>query len=634
MIVGTAGHIDHGKTALVKALTGVDTDRLAEEKARGITIDLGYAYTAMASGEILGFVDVPGHERFIHNMLAGATGIDCVLLVVAADDGIMPQTVEHLQIADLLGISHGAVALTKSDRVDAERLAAVGQDLHSLLDGTRMADAPIFPVSAVSGVGVPALRSFLEEAAATVSARAPGGGFRLAVDRCFTVAGAGTVATGTVFSGQVAQGDHLLLSPSGRPVRVRGIHAQNRAAETAHIGQRCALNLAGVEKPQVQRGDWVLAPELHRPTLHLDVWLTLLASETAALRQATRVHVHVGTHHTTGRVTLLQRESLGPGHGTLARLVLERPTSAVRGDRCILRDASAMRTVAGGLVLDAHPPARGRRSAQRLAALTAWQQTDPQAMLRALLQISPVGVDLGEFAANANLTGAEADRLCLAPAVLRVEGPKPVVFTPFHWASLRRTVIETLQQTHSETPDALGLNAEQLRLRTAPRLDRSIFARLLSELLEAGECVRDGSWWHLPGHQITLGDGEEALWRRVAPRLTETPFQPPRVRDIARALTLEEATVRRLLTRVARGGQVYKLAHDHYFDRAAVVRLSDIFRELAREAPDGGVTAASFRDRIDTGRKLAVQILEYFDRVGLTRRLKDTHRLRDESLRF
>ncbi|QSA96163.1 selenocysteine-specific translation elongation factor [Methylococcus sp. EFPC2] len=690
MIVGTAGHIDHGKTALVKALTGVDADRLAEEKARGITIDLGYAYTPLANGDILGFVDVPGHERFIHNMLAGVTGIDFALLVVAADDGPMPQTLEHLQILDLLGIRRGAVALTKTDLVEADRIAEVAEEICVLLEGTELAGSPVFPVSAVTGSGMAELRAHLETAAqnlgertgrsaieirnplplgegrvrvkaldiSTISSRTSsadaltptplsegeglnspasttrGGCFRFAIDRCFTVAGAGTVVTGTVFSGRVAVGDKLLLSPSGRPVRVRGIHAQNRPAEMGLVGQRCALNLADVDKQQVQRGDWVLAPELHLPTTRLDVRLKLLAGEAHSLKHWTPVHVHLGAFHATGRVALLRDEPLQPGDSALAQLVLDKPTCAVHGDRFVLRDASALHTLAGGWVLDAQPPQRGRRSVQRLDILSTWELPAPKLQLQALLAASPNGVDLRAFAANANLTAAEMAGLRQNLELSLVEGTKPLAFAPDHWAALRQAVIETLRKEHEDVPDSLGLNAEQLRLRAAPRLDRAAFAQVLAELLEDGECARDGSWWHLPGHRITLSESDEALWQRIAPLLLEQPFQPPRVRDIARAEALEEAAVRKLLIQVACMGQVYKVAHDHYFDRTAVAQLADIVRDLARQAPDGAVAAAEFRDRIATGRKLAIHILEYFDRIGLTRRLGDAHRLRNHGLQL
>ncbi|WP_045224593.1 selenocysteine-specific translation elongation factor [Methyloterricola oryzae] len=634
MIVGTAGHIDHGKTGLVKALTGVDADRLAEEKARGITIDLGYAYTPLAGGDILGFVDVPGHEKFIHNMLAGTTGIDFALLVVAADDGPMPQTLEHLQILDLLGVSRGAVALSKCDRVDAGRIGQVTVEIQDLLKGTTLAASPVFPLSAATGQGVEALKAHLESAAASLDTQAVRGGFRLAIDRCFSVAGAGTVVTGTVFSGRVRVGERLLLSPSGLPVRVRGIHAQNRPAEVGRAGQRCALNLADVEKARIQRGDWVLTPELHQPTARLDVRLRLLPSEGKPLRYWTPVHVHLGAFHATARVALLRDEPLEPGSNALAQLVLDRPTGAVHGDRAVLRDASALRTIAGGHVLDAQAPARGRRSPQRLEVLAAWEQPGLEAMLTALLAASPQGLSLKSFALNANLTCEELNRLLDAMDLRRVGGIRPVAFEHEHWSALCRAVLETLSLHHVTEPDSLGLNSEQLRLRCAPRLDRAGFVEVLTVLFSGGFCARDGSWWHLPGHEIVLAEKDEALWQRLFPLLAAQPFQPPRVRDIARSESLEEGAVRRLLSQAARLGRLHRVAHDHYFDRAAVAQMADIVRNLAREAPDGAVTAAAFRDRIGTGRKLAIHILEYFDRCGLTRRTGDVHRIRSDSLQF
>ncbi|MEK7206452.1 MAG: selenocysteine-specific translation elongation factor, partial [Pseudomonadota bacterium] len=328
MIIGTAGHIDHGKTALIKALTGVDADRLKEEKARGITIDLGYAYAPLPDGEVLGFIDVPGHERFVHNMLAGVTGIDAVLLVVAADDGVMPQSREHLDILDLLGVTQGIVALTKIDRVSPERLIEVQAEIEQLLGGTGLTGSPVFPVSSIHGDGVGALRTHLQLAAATAQARANDGRFRLAVDRCFTLAGSGTVVTGTVFAGRVRVGDKLLVSPAGREVRVRGIHAQNRAAEQGEAGQRCALNLAGVEKNDIARGDWVLDPAAHAPTSRFDAQLHVPVSATRTLRHWTPVHVHLGSTDVMAHVSILAGTNIEPGASGFVQLVLEQPVGA------------------------------------------------------------------------------------------------------------------------------------------------------------------------------------------------------------------------------------------------------------------------------------------------------------------
>ena len=402
MIVGTAGHIDHGKTSLVKALTGVDADRLKEEKARGITIDLGYAYQVLPGGEVLGFIDVPGHEKFIHNMLAGATGIDHVLLVIAADDGPMPQTLEHLAILGQLGLTRGVVALTKIDRVDAARRAAASEEVRGLLAGSLQAGFAILPVSAVTGEGMSALRAHLQgaaERAALIANSHQDSPFRLAIDRSFTLAGIGTVVTGTVFDGQVAVGDRLMISPLGLEVRVRSLHAQNRQATSGTRGQRCALNIVApqLDRRQIERGQWLLAPALHAPTQRLDARLALLPSEARPLQHWTPVHVHLGAAHVQGRVALLQEAALQAGASALVQLVLDQPVGALHGDHFILRDQSAQRTLGGGLVLDASPPERGRRKPQRAAWLAALEAATPQAALAQLLAVSPVGIDLAWF---------------------------------------------------------------------------------------------------------------------------------------------------------------------------------------------------------------------------------------------
>lgn len=353
MLIGTAGHIDHGKTTLVHALTGIDTDRLPEEKRRGITIELGYAYLPLPGGDasparVIGFVDVPGHEKFVPTMLAGASGIDFALLIVAADDGPMPQTREHLQILNLLGIRRGAVALTKADRASPERLADVSAQIHALLAGGCLAGAPIFPVSTLTGAGVDALRSHLVEAARALPARAAEGDFRLAVDRVFTLAGAGTIVAGTVHAGQVAVGDSLRLAPSGPAARVRSLHVQNRKADRGQAGQRCALNLAGLAVDDIRRGDWLTGQSTPLPAQRLDIALTLAADAPRALAHGAVVQIHHGTRQLGGRVALLdaalEKSGLAPGSHGLAQLVADVPLHACRGDLVVLRDAHGQNT--------------------------------------------------------------------------------------------------------------------------------------------------------------------------------------------------------------------------------------------------------------------------------------------------
>ena len=633
MIIGTAGHIDHGKTSLVKALTGVDADRLPEERARGITLDLGYAYAPLPDGQVLGFVDVPGHERLVHNMLAGATGIDFVLLVVAADDGPMPQTREHLQIIDLLGLTRGAIALTKVDRVPGARMDEVGQEIGALVASSGLADAPVFPVSAVTGEGVAALRQHLDQACAAMRTRSDAGYFRLAIDRCFTLKGAGTVVTGTAHSGRVQVGEELMLSPPSLRVRVRSIHAQDRPTDAGKAGQRCALNLSGpgFDKAIVRRGNWLLAPEVHAPTQRVDVRLRLLASEARPLAHWTPVHFHLGAIDVTARVALLEGDALAPGSARLAQIVLDKPVGALHGDRFVLRDQSATRTLGGGMVLDPFPPQRGRRAAPRLEMLQAWDTADPVVALQKLLQTSALGVDLRHFRIAWNLDEAQLGELLICLPIRRVDdGGNLFAVDAIHWTRLLARIEAALAAEHERAPDMVGVGRERLRRLTDPALMQPIFDAALRELVGAQRLAQSGSWLHHPQHQVKLTLADEALWGKVYPLLESQPFQPPRVRDLARTLLMSEEEMRQFLKRTARLGLVYPVAHDHYFSRRAVGELAAIVREL--NAEDGAATASRFRDRIDTGRKLAIHVLEFFDRVGYTRRVGDTHLLRQPAL--
>ncbi len=633
MIIGTAGHIDHGKTALIKALTGVDADRLKEEKERGITIDLGYAFCPLPNGAVLGFIDVPGHERFVHNMLAGATGVDFVLLVVAADDGVMPQTREHLEIIDLLGVKSGAVALTKIDRVEPARVAAVRAEIEALLRGTALAGSPVFALSSMTGDGVPALRAHLEAVAASPPpAGAADGCFRLAVDRCFTLSGSGTVVTGTVFSGSVGVGDHLLVSPPGWEVRVRSLHAQNRAAERGAAGQRCALSLAGVEKKDIARGDWVLDPAVHAPTARFDASLTLPPSAERALRHWTPVHVHLGAAEVMGRISLLQAAGIEPGGRGRAQIVLDRPIGALHGDRFILRDQSAQQTLAGGVVLDPFAPARKVRTPARLAVLAALERSTMSEALRQLLDDAPAGVDLSWFARSFNLRAKAAETLYreIPMVVFSVAGAGRFGFSPLRWEATQQAVLAALAAEHAHAPEILGLEGRRLRRLATPDLPWETFTALIDQMLAGRRVARHGPWLHLPEHRITLTGAEEKLWRAVAPLLRATPFQPPWVRDLARTLAAPEPQVRSLLQRVTMLGDTYEVMHDRFFTREAIAELARLVLELA--ADNGEVTAAEFRDRIGTGRKIAIRILEYFDKTGFSRRVGDAHCVRDPAL--
>ena len=627
MIVGTAGHIDHGKTALVKALTGIDADRLAEEKRRGITIDLGFAYQPIEGSEILGFIDVPGHERFVHTMLAGVSGIDVVMLVVAADDGVMPQTREHLQIIDLLGLSRGVVALTKRDLVDADRLAAVTAEIRALLAGTSLAGAEILPVSSVTCEGIADLALWLQ-LAASEPGRATKGRFRLSVDRSFTIAGAGTVVTGTVFSGSARSGDSVLVSPAGLEARIRGLRAQNREAEAGAAGQRVALNLVGprIDKEAIQRGDWVLDPAVHRPTDRLDVHLKLLASEPKPIRHWLPVHLHLAAAHSTGRIALLEAETLAPGSEALAQLVLEKPIGALSGDHFVLRDQSAQRTIGGGYVLDPFPPARGRRTPERRAWLAAERAADPATALAGLLALDPGIVDLDAFRRRHNLTPAEAEAVEVGGALVAAGAWG---FAAQRWTSLRQLSLEALKAFHEKNPELPGLQAEKLRQALPLRLPVPAFAALAEALVRAKVLVLDGVWYRLPGHSAKLQPEDERIWTRIRPMLSGAQrFKPPRVRDIGQDLGIAEVKVRSLMKRLSRMGQVVEIAQDHYFRTPVVAEMIAIADRLAKADAAGAFSAAAFRDTVDNGRKVAIQVLEFFDRHGVTTRRGDLRTVR------
>lgn len=617
MIIGTAGHVDHGKTALVKALTGVDTDRLAEEKRRGITIDLGYAY----QGE-LGFVDVPGHERFVHTMLAGACGIDTALLVVALPEGIRPQTREHLQILSLLGIGNGVVALTMAD-IAADRIPDVGAAVQALLAGTKLAGAPMVPVSALTGQGIDDLRGAL--LAAGGAPRDTAGYPRLAVDRAFTLSGAGLVVTGTLVAGRIAAGDRLLLSPAGLELRVRGLHAQNRPAETAAAGQRVALNITGprLSKESVARGDWVLHPALHAPTASLDARVTLLDDAPRPLRPETEVHLHTGAAHVMARLALLDAHRLEAGETALARLTLRQPVGVLAGDRIVLRDSGATRTLGGGVVLDPFPPRRGRRTPARLAQLAALETADTDEALRGLLAVAPGWTGEAAFLRARNVEEAARPRLLTAAGALAAGG---LILSRAAFDGLRQAVLAALAAQHRSAPELPGLQPERLRQAILGRPPAAAFAGILAALLQEAVIEQDGPWLRLPGHRISLSPQDERIWTAARPMLAAERFRPPRVRDIAHSVQIPEPVVRATLKRLQRMGQLVEIAQDHFFLRETVAEMAAIAAAVAEQ--EGVLTAALFRDRLDNGRKVAIQILEFFDKAGVTLRSGDLRRVR------
>jgi selenocysteine-specific elongation factor len=630
MIIGTAGHIDHGKTTLVRALTGVDTDRLKEEKARGISIELGYAYTPLAGDDVLGIIDVPGHERLVHTMVSGACGIDFALLVVAADDGVMPQTREHLAILELLGVSLGAVALTKADRVDNSRLQEVQAEVAAALSSTALSDAPVFPLNATApdDPGTELLRRYLHETAARFPVRHDQRLFRLAVDRVFSLSGHGTVVTGTVFSGQISTGDTVVIMPSGAQVRVRSIHAQNRPSNSGHVGQRCALNLAGIETSAIARGNWLADPRAFVPANRIDVRLKLLPGDSSRrLTSWAPLHVHLGTGHHVAHVVPLDSTGLSAGESARVQLVFDKPVCATAGDRFIVRDAQATHTVGGGVVLDPSAPSRKRRSPERLRWLNALEKLVAGEGVELLLQGAPHGVKMSELA---RLIGVPTEEILLPPDTVTVNsGQERFVLHPAHWSALRHRAIAALLQFHAQVPDEPGPDIGRLRRIALPDLSDALWRALIAALVHERCILRSGPWLHLPEHSVALSDDDQQLARKLQPLIATGKFDPPWVRDLAAIAHEPEERVREVLRKSVTQGTVYQVVRDLFYDRDCVGELADIITRLAQE--HGAVDAARYRDVLGLGRKRTVQILEFFDRVGYTRRLKDSHVLRQDS---
>ncbi|MFC5384569.1 selenocysteine-specific translation elongation factor [Aquamicrobium segne] len=634
MIVGTAGHIDHGKSALVRALTGIEPDRLAQEKSRGISIELGFAYRTFPNGKRIGFVDVPGHERFIHTMLAGAASIDFALLIIAADDGVMPQTREHLAILQLLGLRHGLVVISKADLADDERLLAVEIEIEGLLAGTLLEGAEVLAVSSLTGQGMAELEHRLMQAAEMMGLRNASGLFRLSVDRAFTLSGAGTVVTGSVLSGQAEIGDMVRISPSGLTGRIRSIHAQNEKAERTHAGDRCALNLVGdgIGRNTIARGDMVIDPLLHAPTTRIDAELDILATEPQPISQWFPVHLHHTANQIPARIVLLSDEPIQPGYKKIVQLVLERPIAASVGDRFVIRDTSARRTIGGGRFLDLKAPARRRRSPERQAQLAALSATDPAIVLATLLGTSPFWIDFDQFAKDRALGPNERARLAETVILIPPENGT-IAIAPPRWLRLRQRILADLEAYHIENPDQPGIGLERLRIAGEIKPPAPIFRLILQGLQRQGKISLDGAWVRLPGHAVQFAEEDEPIWNQIWPHLVGAErFRPPRTRDFSTMTGLSEQKMRDLLKKSARMGLVHEVAHDSFFARSVLADIVKIMRDITSTRPKGEFIAADLRDRLDNGRKVSIEILEFFDRHGVTIRRGDLRRLNPHRL--
>jgi selenocysteine-specific elongation factor len=629
VIVGTAGHIDHGKTTLVRALTGVDADRLPEEKRRGITIDLGFAELDLGDVRV-GFVDVPGHERFVKNMLAGAHGIDLVALVIAADEGVMPQTREHFDICRLLGVRAGLVVLTKSDAVDEELLKLVRLEASELVAGSFLEGAPVVAASARTGQGMEELKEALRNSALAAPERSADAVARLPVDRSFTMRGFGAVATGTLVAGEIREGEALELLPPGTRVRVRGLQVHGSSVREARAGQRTAVNLGGVETAEVERG-MVLAPVGRlRPTQILDARLTVLADAPRPLRTRQRVRVHHGTAEALARVAVLEESGeVAPGSEGLVQLRLESPIVALPGDRFIVRTYSPQQTFAGGVVLDAHASKhRGRARAAARAGLAALETADRAARLAFFVGTAfERGLRREEAAAR---TGWRDD--VLAAALAEAEGRGSVVEAEGVLVAaevLRRLQGAAVAETeahHRREPLSRGLARETLRERVFTHAAPEIFRAALKAAEEEGALVAERELVRAAGHSLDLSPADAALRDQLESVYRDAALEAPTLEDaFARAggAGARREHLRKLLQLLLDAGALVRVKEDLLFHRDALGRLTESLREHAARTPDRLIDVAAFKELSGVSRKYAIPLLEYFDRERVTRRAGD-----------
>ncbi len=631
LIVATAGHVDHGKTSLVKQLTGVDTDRLEEEKRRGLSINLGYAYRKLSDSSPIGFIDVPGHNRFINTMIAGVGGIDIGMLVVAADDGPMPQTIEHLNILRLLGVQQLLLVLTKIDRVFAARVHEVETRMRGLL-ADQGGQVPAFTLSNASGEGVPALLSHLEQVARDATVKSSAGCFRLSIDRAFTLKGVGLVLTGTVTAGSVRVGDFLQLQPTDVKLRVRSLYVQDEQADTASAGQRCALNVVGdIERGAIVRGNWLLGIDAGPPSLCIATRVRLLDAAPFALKHLSPVKIYLGARRVAGRLCLLEGDArLNPGGDALAHVLLRESLCCCHGERFLLRDDSESVTLGGGVILNPYATRTRVDRPRERKSLRALETDSAQVALEALAVEQEQLLDVEQFRHSWNLRESELPAL-FAPNLHRfdVDGRRLVV-AKARWQQGLAAIPRYLEHWHQRHPAVAGISINELQAALDVTLEAPLLAALLDELRRVGVLALKSGSVRLNNFNASLSDEDVARLCQFEACVGQRGTKIPLLSQIAAETGLGKKTLQRLGQLAVRDGRLHKLNDNRYATAQQLAQLAQLAMDLAAE--NQPVTVVNFKDRMGTGRKVAIEVLEYFDSIEFTRRRGDTREILDAEL--
>ncbi|MFC1494998.1 selenocysteine-specific translation elongation factor [Thermodesulfobacteriota bacterium] len=628
VILGTAGHIDHGKTSLIKALTSIDTDRLKEEKARGITIELGFAHLSLSGGQVLGVVDVPGHEKFVKNMVAGATGIDIVALVIAADEGVMPQTREHLEICQLLDIKHGLVILTKVDMVDEEWLELVKEDVSEYLKDTFLDNSQIVEVSSHTGQGISDLISILDNMVQNIPERDSGNFFRLPVDRVFTMKGFGTVVTGTTVSGKINVGDEVTVYPQKISSKIRGIQVHNKEAESISSGLRTAVNIQGMEKAQIQRGNILAAKDTLRPTYMVDVELDLLASSPRQLKNRAKGRFHSGTAEIISTIVLLDRDILKQGERCYAQIRLDEPTTVLQGDRFILRSYSPVRTIGGGRIINALPLKKKRFSERVLSDLKLLNSGDLSVLVEQFTKMGRyTGKDAGElhFLSNSSRKKVEEvlNKLSSQQKIIQYNKENGLYIHEDFLQKATKEIISTLSEYHVKYPLKTGLIKEELRSRTIGSSNQKLFNYIISHQIKSGTVVQENELLRMEEHKVTLARDQENMQRDIEGIYLKKGLTPPYFKEVSEKLSDGGKDI---LGVMVKDGILIKVKEDLYFHQKPINTLKE--KLIAFLQKNGEINAPQFKEMTGASRKYSIPLLEYFDHEQVTVRVGDNRILR------